>query len=241
MSEYGWLLELELTVDKTLDPAVKPRDVGDMFQHEHLLLIDHHDSFTHIIKSYFEQLGVRVTLVQHTDTALHHLEAFEPTRLVLSPGPGNPGEVYATQQLIQKYYKQYPILGICLGHQCLIEAFGGCVTQARDIHHGKQSVIHHDGEGLFKGLPSSFLATRYHSLVADEHELPKEWKVTACTHDEIGRRVVMGVAHQNYPLFGVQYHPEAVLTEQGMQVLINFLVNNSHAPVSEETQSHHGR
>jgi len=218
MSEFGWLLELE-PMPETKTPVLK----NNRFQHEHVLLIDHHDSFTQTIKSYFEQLGARVTIVQHTDTILHKLEELEPTRLVLSPGPGNPREVSATQDLIRKYYKQYPILGICLGHQCLIEAFGGEVIQSQEIHHGKQSVIHHHGEGLFAGLPSTFLATRYHSLIAEERDLPKDWKITAWTHDKAGRRVIMGIAHQDYPLFGVQYHPEAVLTEQGMQVLANFM------------------
>jgi anthranilate synthase component II len=218
MSEFGWLLELEHT------PEAKGLGLeNSRFPHEHVLLVDHHDSFTHTIKSYFEQLGARVTVVQHTDTALNHLEAFKPTRLVLSPGPGNPQEVSSTQDLICKYYKQYPILGICLGHQCLIEAFGGYVTQAQEIHHGKQSVVHHEGEGIFTGLPSTFLATRYHSLIAEEGDLTKDWKITAWTHNKAEGRVIMGIAHQNYPLFGVQYHPEAILTEQGMQVLVNFM------------------
>lgn len=219
MSDYGWLLELELAVEE----KDKQRDVGDKFQHEHVLLIDHHDSFTQMIKSYLEQLGARVTVVQHTDAALHKLEVFNPTRLVLSPGPGSPGEAYITQNLIKKYYKDYPILGVCLGHQCLIEAFGGCVIEAQEIYHGKQSIIHHDGKGLFVNLSTTFLATRYHSLLINEHKLPQDWNITAWTHDKSGRRIVMGVAHQNYPLFGVQYHPEAVLTEQGMQVFRNFL------------------
>lgn len=233
MSEYGWLLELELTAEKkgflkgfstSRGLTAGSREKNNMIdQREHVLLIDHHDSFSQTIKSYFEQLGVLVTVVQHTDAALNQLEAFEPTRLVLSPGPGSPGEAYATQKLIQKYYKQYPMLGVCLGHQCLIEAFGGCVIQARDIHHGKQSVIHHAGEGLFSGLPSTFLATRYHSLIAEEHDLSNDWEITAWAHDEAGSRVVMGIEHRHYPLFGVQYHPEAVLTEQGMQLLINFM------------------
>jgi len=218
MSEWGWLLELD-NAPEAKAPVLKHK----LFQHEHVLLIDHHDSFTQMIKSYFECLGVFVTVVQHTDTILNNLEVLEPTRLVLSPGPGSPAEAYATQKLIKKYYKRYPMLGICLGHQCLVEAFGGRVTQAREIHHGKQSVIHHEGEGLFTGIDKSFLATRYHSLMADEHHLPKDWKVTAWTHDKTGRRIIMGIEHRNYPLFGVQYHPEAILTEQGYQVVENFL------------------
>lgn len=218
MSEYGWLIDLENAPE--VGSVVLDRH---KFEHEHVLLIDHHDSFTQMIKSYFEQLGVGVTVVQHTDTALHHLEDFKPTRVVLSPGPGSPREAYATQNLIKKYYQHYPMLGICLGHQCLIEAFGGRVIQAQEIYHGKQSIIHHDGEGLFTDLPTTFLATRYHSLIIDEHNLPHDWKITAWTHNAEGSRSVMGVAHQRYPLFGVQYHPEAVLTEHGMQVLRNFL------------------
>jgi len=238
MSEYGWLLELE-HAPETHTAAFKKNE--HRFQDEHVLLIDHHDSFTQIIKSYFEQLGVSVTIVQHQDTALHHLDTFKPTCLVLSPGPGSPGEAYATQVLIQKYRMHYPMLGICLGHQCLVEALGGRVITASEIWHGKQAVIHHHGDGLFSGLPSTFLATRYHSLVVDEHDLSNDWRITAWTHDANGRRVIMGVAHQSYPLFGVQYHPEAVLTEHGMQVLRNFLINNSHAQAFVETQSHHVR
>ena len=218
MSDYGWLLDLENASEEK--PLVLK---NKRFQDEHVLLIDHHDSFTQMIKSYVEQLGACVTVVQHMDTALHHLEAFEPTRLLLSPGPGSPREAYATQNLIQKYYKQYPILGICLGHQCLIEALGGRVIQAQEIHHGKQSIIHHDGEGLFLDLPNTFLATRYHSLIIEEEGLPQDWKITAWTYDSKKQKIIMGIMHRDYPLFGVQYHPEAVLTEQGMQVLRNFM------------------
>ena len=218
MNDYGWLLELE-HVSVTSVSSLKT----ETFQNVHMLLIDHHDSFTYMIKSYFEQLGATVTVIQHTDTTLHHLAAFKPTCIVLSPGPGCPREAYATQILIQKYYKQYPMLGICLGHQCLIEAFGGSIIQADDIYHGKQSMIYHDGEGLFAGIPHPFLATRYHSLMVDVHDLPKDWSMTAWTYNQDGRRMMMGVAHRDYPLFGVQYHPEAVLTEQGMPVLRNFL------------------
>jgi len=221
MSEYGWLLELENTPDIS-SPILSTEN----FEHDHVLLIDHHDSFTYLIKSCFEQLGALVTVVQYTDPALEHIDVFKPTHLVFSPGPGSPCEALGTQQLIQKYYKHYPMLGICLGHQCLIEAFGGRVIQAQEIHHGKQALIYHDhddGEGLFAGVPRSFLATRYHSLVVDERTMPSRWKMTAWTYDKMGGRVIMGVAHRDYPLFGVQYHPEAVLTEQGMQVLRNFL------------------
>ncbi|MDF1827533.1 MAG: aminodeoxychorismate/anthranilate synthase component II [Legionellaceae bacterium] len=221
MSAYGWLLELDNTPEMNAPGLDKYHTFEH--EHEHVLLIDHHDSFTYLIKSYFEQLGASVTVVQYTDTALDDLDAWNPTRLVLSPGPGSPREVYTTQQLILKHYKHYPMLGICLGHQCMIEAFGGRIIQAGEIHHGKQSVIEHDGQGLFLDLPRSFLATRYHSLVMDEHALPHDWKMTAWAYDKAGCRVVMGVAHCHYPLFGVQYHPEAILTEHGMQVLRNFL------------------
>ncbi|NCT57785.1 MAG: aminodeoxychorismate/anthranilate synthase component II [Legionella sp.] len=219
MSEYGWLLDLE----NMPDVSAPMLDKNHKFEHEHVLLIDHYDSFTYLIKSYFEQLGASVTVVQYTDTALNHLEAYQPTRLVLSPGPGSPGEVYTTQQLILKHYMHYPMLGICLGHQCMIEAFGGHVLQAQEIQHGKQIKIYHDGQDLFLNLPRSFLATRYHSWVVDEHDMPMDWKVTAWGYEHNGSRVVMGVAHRTYPLFGVQYHPEAILTEHGMHVLRNFL------------------
>ena len=221
MSEYGWLLELENKPEA--GSAVLDQYHNHKFEHEHVLLIDHHDSFTYLIKSYFEKLGASVTVVQHTDAALNHLDLLKPTHLVFSPGPGSPREVYTTQELILKYYKHYPMLGVCLGHQCMIEAFGGRIIEAREIHHGMQSVIEHDGQGLFLDLPCSFLVTRYHSLIMDEHALPRDWKMTAWTYDKTGCCVIMGVAHRDYPLFGVQYHPEAILTEHGMHVLRNFL------------------
>ncbi|MCH9756676.1 MAG: aminodeoxychorismate/anthranilate synthase component II [Gammaproteobacteria bacterium] len=196
----------------------------NVIQTKHVLLIDHYDSFTQLIKAYFEQLGARVSVVQSDALALQKIEVLAPTHVVLSPGPGCPKAAPETQAFILEYYQKYPILGVCLGLQCLIEAFGGRVLEASDICHGKQVQISHLNEGLFQGIKVPFIGTRYHSLVASFEHLPKDWHVAAWTYDTGGCRVIMGIQHQKYPLFGVQYHPEAILTEQGIKVFENFLL-----------------
>lgn len=216
MSEYGWLIEQQvLSRPIFLKPAEQCT--------KHVLLIDHYDSFTQLIKVYFEQLGARVSVFQFDDMALNHSESLAFTHVVLSPGPGSPEEADATRAFILKYHQQYPMLGVCLGHQCLIKALGGEVIDAFEIAHGKPFEITHTNTGLLKGIKQPFIATRYHSLVASYSELPGYWDVTAWTYDAIGSAVIMGVQHQTYALFGVQFHPEAILTEQGMQIFKNFL------------------
>lgn len=190
---------------------------------ERLLLIDHYDSFTYTIKAYFETLGARTEVVQYDDPRLLHLEQFAPTALVFSPGPGHPTEASSTVALIKKHYTYYPMLGVCLGMQCMAHAFDGKVIHAPEVMHGKQSLIDHDHTGIFQDVPQGFSATRYHSLMVDPLTLPAELRVTAWTHDASGARVIMGVAHMHYPLFGIQYHPEAVLTEHGYLLFRHFL------------------
>ncbi len=188
-----------------------------------VLIIDHYDSFTYTIKSYFECLGALTQVVQFDDEHTEVIDLFRPSHLVLSPGPGAPDEVKPTLDLIHQYYTTYPILGICLGHQCIAQVFGGKVIQADCVMHGKQSIIYHQNAALFKDIPLSFSAIRYHSLVVEEQSLPDSLVTTAWTYDKSNARVVMALAHQHYPVFGIQYHPEAIMTAHGFVVLKNFL------------------
>ena len=190
---------------------------------DRLLIIDHYDSFTYTIKAYFEVLNVQTEVIQHDDPILLNLERLAPTMLIFSPGPGHPVDARVAVNLIKKYYKYYPMLGICLGMQCMAHAFGGQVIQAREVVHGKQSLIHHNSTGLFACIPNIFSATRYHSLVVDPVTLPAVLRRTAWTFAANGDRIMMGFAHKKYPMFGVQYHPEAVLTEHGYLLFNNFL------------------
>lgn len=209
MSQSGWLMLDAL--DSAVDTSV------------HLVLIDHHDSFTQLIKHYLEQLGAVVSIVQSGDAVLEQVETLAPSGIILSPGPGTPEAAYPTQQFILNHYTQYPMLGICLGHQCLAAAFGGSVVQASEIFHGKTSEIHHRAKGLLRGLPTPFLATRYHSLLVSPMHLPCDWEVTAWTYDTKGQSIIMGMQHRQYPLFGVQYHPEAILTHNGCSIFERFI------------------
>jgi anthranilate synthase component II len=217
MSEYGWLIEHQ---DISAPAHVK----ATQKKSKHIILIDHYDSFTQLIKAYFEVLGAKVSIVQSDNKAvLQNINTLAPTHVVLSPGPGHPEDAQATQAFILKYYKQYPMLGVCLGHQCLIQAFGGEIIQASDICHGKPFETYHTDEGIFQGITQPFAAARYHSWHVSLNGLPKGWHVTAWTHDKRGNRVIMGVQHEMYPLFGVQYHPEAILTSQGRCLFEHFL------------------
>jgi len=188
-----------------------------------LIIIDNYDSFTYTIKDYFDTLDIHTLVLKNDDEKVNTIEALQPDYIVLSPGPGNPNDAGYTLAVIKKYYKRYPILGVCLGHQCLVQEFGGNIIHATEIVHGKISTIFHNNEGLFANIPNQFNATRYHSLVADENTLPKQFKVTAWTYDAANAKVVMGLQHTLFPLFGVQYHPEAALTEYGHRVFQNFL------------------
>ncbi len=215
MNDYGWLIAHQKV--PTTETSVPTYQTD-----KHIVLIDHYDSFTQLIKSYFERRHLQVSVLQFDDVALQKLEILAPTHVVFSPGPGRPSQV--TQRIILEHYKTYPMLGICLGHQCLIEAFGGSIVQASEICHGKQFKVYHTDDGLFHGIPQGFLATRYHSLAVEIDCVPSDWIVTAWTHDRQGGKVVMGVQHQAYSLFGVQYHPEAILTEYGKSIFEQFVL-----------------
>jgi len=185
-----------------------------------VLVIDNYDSFTYNLVQYLGELGAELTVWRNDRFALEDVEQLDPHGIVVSPGPCTPKEAGLSVALIRRYAPRYPILGVCLGHQSIGEAFGARVVRHRLIVHGKTSPIEHDGSGVFAGLPTPFTATRYHSLVVED--LPPELRVTAWV-DEAGGRTVMGLRHRDYPTFGVQFHPESVLTEGGRQILENFL------------------
>ena len=185
-----------------------------------VLVIDNYDSFTYNLVQYLGELGASPVVWRNDRFALEEVEALNPDRMLISPGPCTPLEAGLSLALIGRYAPRYPILGVCLGHQAIGMAFGGKVVPAPVIMHGKVSEIHHDGTGIFRGLPNPFPATRYHSLVVEE--VPEDLLVNAWV-EEAGKRTVMGFRHRQYPTHGVQFHPESYLTEAGKIILKNFL------------------
>lgn len=185
-----------------------------------ILIIDNYDSFTYNLVQYLGELGADLTVWRNDQFQLEDIESFNPDGIVVSPGPCTPTEAGLSVPLIREYAPKYPILGVCLGHQSIGEAFGARVVRHRVIIHGKTSAISHDGSGVFAGVPLPFTATRYHSLVVED--LPESLEANAW-FDEAGGRTVMGLRHRNYPTHGVQFHPESILTEAGKQMLANFL------------------
>jgi anthranilate synthase/aminodeoxychorismate synthase-like glutamine amidotransferase len=184
-----------------------------------LLLIDNYDSFTYNLYQYLCELGEDVEVFRNDKLKLDDIEAMGPERIVISPGPCTPREAGVSVETIRRYSSRVPILGVCLGHQCIGEAFGGVVAGAGEIKHGKMSSIEHDGAGVFQGLPNPFEAVRYHSLAIVPETLPDVLTVTA--RSESG--VIMGVRHKELTIEGVQFHPESILTKPGKQLLANFL------------------
>jgi len=184
-----------------------------------LLMIDNYDSFTYNLVQYFMQLGEQVEVFRNDKLTLADIERLAPQRLVISPGPCTPKEAGISVAAIEHFAGKLPILGICLGHQAITEAFGGKVVRAERLMHGKTSPILHDGSGIFKGLPTPFTATRYHSLLAEKQSFPDCLQVTAWTEEG----EIMGLEHKELPVWGVQFHPESILTVEGMQLLKNFL------------------
>ncbi len=182
-----------------------------------ILMIDNYDSFTYNLVQYLSELDEVVT-VRNDRITLEEIERLGPSHIVISPGPGTPAESGISKDVIRTFLGRIPILGVCLGHQTIGELFGAEVIRAEIPFHGKVSEVHHDGGGLFLGLPQPFRATRYHSLIVDEATLPEELEVTARTADG----TVMAMEHRDQPLFGVQFHPESILTEGGMELLKNF-------------------
>ena len=185
-----------------------------------ITLIDNYDSFTYNLVHYLEELGSKVTVHRNDVISVRKLLASKPKAVVLSPGPCTPNEAGITVELIKKAPVDLPILGVCLGHQSIGQAFGGKVIRAPELMHGKISKITHKGEGIFTGLPSPFVATRYHSLIVEPESLPDCLHITAKTKKD---GLIMGLEHKDRPIYGVQFHPESIASDHGHQLLINFL------------------
>ncbi len=184
-----------------------------------LLMIDNYDSFTYNLVQYFGELGQEVLVKRNDEITVADVHQLNPSYIVISPGPCSPKEAGISVEVIRQFAGKLPILGVCLGHQAIGEAFGGKVIHAKTVMHGKVSPVFHHNEGVFTDLPNPMRATRYHSLAVEKETLPKELTVTAWTEDG----EIMGVKHVHYPLEGVQFHPESILTEHGHQLLNNFL------------------
>lgn len=189
-----------------------------------ILMIDNYDSFTYNLVQYFAELGAEVEVVRNDQISVEEVETFKPDKIVISPGPCTPKEAGISVASILRYQGRYPILGVCLGHQSIGHAFGGKVVHAKSIMHGKTSLVHHHDTGVFHGLNNPLQATRYHSLVIEQASLPDCLEVTAWTVDAKGEMdEIMGVRHKTLDIEGVQFHPESILTEQGHELLANFL------------------
>jgi anthranilate synthase component II len=189
-----------------------------------LLMIDNYDSFTFNLVQYLQTLGAEVRVVRNDELSVGQVEALAPDRIVISPGPCTPNEAGVSVDVIRELGARVPVLGVCLGHQSIGQAYGGDVVRAKTIMHGKTSRIRHEGRGVFAGLPDAYEATRYHSLVVSRETLPDCLEVTAWTDSEDGSfDEIMGLRHREHPVQGVQFHPESILTEHGHALLKNFL------------------
>ncbi len=182
-------------------------------------MIDNYDSFTYNLVQYLQMLSADVAVRRNDEISLEDIRRAKPDAIVISPGPCTPKEAGISVDVIRELYREIPILGVCLGHQSVGYAFGARIVRAKRLMHGKTSQITHTGEGIFEGLKNPFTAVRYHSLVIDRSTLPEVLKITAWSEDD----EIMGIQHVEYPLFGVQFHPESVLSEEGMKLLENFL------------------
>jgi anthranilate synthase component 2 len=185
-----------------------------------LLMIDNYDSFTYNLVQYLGELGQRVAVYRNDQITLDDIDVLAPAHIVISPGPCTPNEAGISVDLVREYGHQIPILGVCLGHQSIAQAYGGTIVPARTLMHGKTSMIEHQGQGVFTNVPSPFQATRYHSLVADRGSLPDCFEVTAHSEDD---GEIMGIRHLDHPVEGVQFHPESILTQYGHKLLKNFV------------------
>lgn len=183
-----------------------------------LLIIDNYDSFTYNLVQYFQCLNQEVLVYPHDKISLDEIKRLAPNHLVISPGPKTPDDAGISMAAIRQFHTQLPILGICLGHQCIGQAFGGNIITAPQIMHGKTSIIQHQNQGIFKNIPNNFQATRYHSLVIEKTSVPSCLSIDAWVDDTI-----MAISHHQYPIFGLQFHPEAILSQYGTQLLNNFL------------------
>jgi len=194
-----------------------------------VFVLDNYDSFTYNLVQYLGELGAQVEVRRNNEVTVGEIEAMHPERIVLSPGPCTPQEAGISIELIRHFAGKdtgrgsVPLLGVCLGHQAIGAAFGGQVVRAKNLMHGKTSQVEHDGKTIFRGLSSPMTATRYHSLIVAEKDLPDDLEVSAWTSDKDGTRVIMGLRHKKFPVEGVQFHPESVLTDEGKKLVANFL------------------
>jgi anthranilate synthase/aminodeoxychorismate synthase-like glutamine amidotransferase len=188
-----------------------------------VLVLDNYDSFAYNLVQYIGELGFEVAVRRNDQTSIDEIESMSPSRIVISPGPCTPREAGISIEVIRHFAGRVPLLGVCLGHQAIGEAFGGKVIRAANLMHGKTSAVEHDGRTVFRDLPSPMTATRYHSLIVQEKSLPGELEISATCRDHDGTRVIMGVRHRRLPVEGVQFHPESVLTNHGKQLVENFL------------------
>jgi anthranilate synthase/aminodeoxychorismate synthase-like glutamine amidotransferase len=188
-----------------------------------VFVLDNYDSFTYNLVQYLGELGAEVEVRRNDQVTIGEVEALRPERIVVSPGPCTPGEAGISIALIRHFAGKVPVLGVCLGHQAIGEAFGGRVVRAAHLMHGKTSSVVHDNKTIFHGLPMPMTATRYHSLIVEEQNLPAELEVSAWTTEKDGTRTIMGLRHRKYAVEGVQFHPESVLTEAGKKLVGNFL------------------
>ena len=189
-----------------------------------ILLIDNYDSFTYNVYQYLGELGAEVSVVRNDEITVAQIERLAPEKIVISPGPCTPNEAGISLEVIKRFAGEIPLLGICLGHQAIGQAFGGEVRRARTVMHGKTSPIHHEGRGVFRGLPQPMTATRYHSLIVGWDSLPECLEVTAWTETPEGEKdEIMGLRHRTLPVEGVQFHPESIFSPQGKTLLENFL------------------
>ncbi len=188
-----------------------------------VFVLDNYDSFTYNLVQYIGELGDEVVVRRNDQTSVDEIDAMHPNHILVSPGPCTPQEAGISIELIRHFAGKVPLLGVCLGHQAIGAAFGGKVVRAPNLMHGKTSSVEHDGKTIFRSVPSPMTATRYHSLIVQEKGLPAELEISATCRDRDGTRVIMGLRHRKFPVEGVQFHPESVLTDQGKQLVRNFL------------------
>ena len=185
-----------------------------------ILMIDNYDSFTYNLVQYLSEIGERPVVYRNDKINIEQIKRLKPSHIVISPGPGRPKEAGISEDVIKELGPNTPLLGVCLGHQAIGEVFGGRVIRADKLMHGKTSLIHHNDDPIFKGLSNPFEATRYHSLIVDKKSLPDSLQITAWTKD----KEIMGLVHKKFPIWGVQFHPESILTKEGKQLLKNFIM-----------------
>ncbi|MEE9304370.1 MAG: aminodeoxychorismate/anthranilate synthase component II [Thiotrichaceae bacterium] len=189
-----------------------------------ILMIDNYDSFTYNLVQYLGELKAEVKVIRNDEITIAEIETLSPTRIMISPGPCTPNEAGVSLEVIKQFSGQLPLFGVCLGHQSIGQAFGGKIIRAKEIMHGKTSMMHHTNKGVFNGLNNPFEATRYHSLVIEKESIPDCLEITAWTENEAGELdEIMGVRHKEYAIEGVQFHPESILTQHGHDMLQNFL------------------